>query len=729
MSRRGEQLQNKGMRGKRRAAAERSDTANAGSGTGAGGSGPEKPRSRFRLWLKRLFVWGCALAVLGLVFLGFAVAFAASSLPDYQTLQATQPGQTIVVRARDGRELVEIGPSFGDWLEYSEIPENMTNAMIAVEDKRFRSHIGVDPVRLTGALIEGITGSRARLGGTSTITQQLARNLFLNNNRSLDRKAREAVLALALEWKFSKEEILELYLNKVYFGGGAYGIDSASRKFFSHPATELNVGEAAIIAGLVKAPSQYSPTADVQAAVDRARVVLGLMREQGYINADQANVDVSAVQLKEQAGQNSVRYFTDWVLPQLDIILPETYEPIEVWTTLDVGMQRAATAAIESNTPKGAQGALVSLDRDGAILAMVGGTDYVASNYNRATASLRQPGSAWKLFVYLSALEAGYKPEDKVVDTPVTIDGWTPRNSNGRNVGETDLRTAFAYSINTVAAQLGNEVGFGTVASMARRFGVNSKIDTNPSMVLGASEMRVIEMTQAFAGISAKGTPVEPYGITKVTGASGEVLFRREGQRQSPAVPDYVVAGITDLLQAAVQTGTGRAADIGRPVAGKTGTTSSNKDGWFIGFSSGITTGVWMGRDDAKAVPGLQGGRAPAQAFASYMRYAVKSRPVEEFDVTLELPEWQLEPDQEALFGEPDDYYYIDEQGNMVEPGRRDPDGEPFDIEGERGPNAPPAASQDFLEEATGGTLPQNQRPQREPRRPPPQPGLKPSDQ
>jgi penicillin-binding protein 1A len=727
MSKRGEQLQNKGARGQRRAAAERSDAASSGAPKGAGGAGG--PPSRWRLWLKRVLVWGGALAALGLVFLAFAVGFAASSLPDYATLKATQPGQTIVVRARDGRELVEIGPSFGEWLAYDNIPTTMTDAMVAVEDKRFRSHWGVDPVRLTGAVVEWVTGSRSRIGGTSTITQQLARNLFLNNNRTPDRKAREAVLALALEWKFSKEQILELYLNKVYFGGGAYGIDSASRKFFSHPATELSVGEAAIIAGLVKAPSQYSPTADVQAAVDRAKVVLGLMREQGYITPDQAQVDVSAVQLKQDAGQNSVRYFTDWVLPQLDIILPETYEPIEVWTTLDIGMQRAATAAIEANTPKGAQGALVSLDRDGAILAMVGGTDYVASNYNRATAAMRQPGSAWKLFVYLAALEAGYVPEDKVVDTPVTIDGWSPKNSNGRNVGETDLRTAFAYSINTVAAQLGNEVGFGTVASMARRFGVNSKIDTFPSMVLGSSEMRVIEMTQAFAGISAKGAAVEPYGITKVTGASGEVLYRREERRQSPAVPDHVVKGITDLLQAAVQTGTGRAADIGRPVAGKTGTTSSNKDGWFIGFSSGVTTGVWMGRDDAKAVPGLQGGRAPAQAFAAYMRFAVKDRPVEQFDVTLELPEWQLEPDEEALFGAPEDYYYIDEQGNMVEPGRRDPSQSPLGPDELRDPDAPSAASRDFLEEATGGTLPQNQRPPREPRRLPPQGNAKPPEQ
>lgn len=727
MSRRGDRLQNKGARGSRRAAAQRAEAPavrSKASGGGKQGGGDGEPPARWRVWLKRGVITGGVLALLGVIFLGVAVGFAARSIPSFAELQATQPGQTIIVRARDGREIVELGPSFGDWLDSGEIPETMKNAMVAVEDKRFHSHFGIDPVRLVGAVAEFVLGERARIGGTSTITQQLARNLFLNNNRTPDRKAREAVLAMALEWKFSKEEILELYLNKVYFGGGAYGIDSASRKFFSHPADELSVGEAAIIAGLVKAPSRYSPTADTQAAVDRAKVVLRLMREQGYITPDQASVDVSEVQLKEQATQNSVRYFTDWVLPQLDIILPETFEPIEVWTTLDIGMQRAATAAIEANTPGKAQGALVSLDRDGAILAMVGGTDYVASNYNRATAAMRQPGSSWKLFVYLAALEAGYTPEDTVTDTPVTIEGWSPRNSTGQNIGETDVRTAFAFSINTVAAQLGNEVGFGTVASMAKRFGITSEVATYPSMVLGSSEVRLIEMTQAFAAISAKGTGVEPYGIAKVTTASGEVLYRHEDKSERALVPDYVVAGMTDLLQAAVQTGTGRAAQIGRPVAGKTGTTSSNKDGWFIGFSSGVTTGVWMGRDDAKAVPGLQGGRAPAQAFAAFMRYAVKDRPVEEFETTVELPEWQMEPDEEAMFGEPEDYYFIDEQGNLVEPGRREPNRSPFGPDGERLRDGPSAASQDFLEEATGGELPRSPRERRPPQpqatRPPP---------
>nr|WP_235980104.1 PBP1A family penicillin-binding protein [Croceibacterium atlanticum] len=676
--------------------------------------------------------------MLGVIALGTAVYFAARNMPNYSTLMNSQNGQTIVVRARDGTEIVSLGPSYGQWLHSDEIPQVMKDAMVSVEDRRYYSHFGIDPIGLARALVVALRDDE-RVSATSTITQQLARNIFLNSNRTYDRKAREAVLAMALEWKFSKEQILELYLNKVYFGGGAYGIDSASRKFFSHSARQLSTAEAAIIAGLVKAPSRYSPTADVDAAVSRANVVLGQMRKYGAIGAEEAaSVDVSAVKLKTEAGQNSIRYFTDWALPQLDLLLPSgNFEPIEVWTTIDIGMQRAATAAIKSNAPDGAQGALVSLDRDGAILAMVGGTDYVESSYNRATEAVRQPGSAWKLFVYLAALEAGYQPDDRVVDGPVTIGDWSPHNSGGNYAGEIDVRTAFAYSKNTVAAQLGNEVGFSTVASMARRFGITTPISTYPSMVLGTSEVRVIDMSRAFAEVAARGNSVEPYGIIKVVTAGGDVLYEHEEPRSVQLVPDYIAAGMTDLLQTAVNTGTGKAAQIGRPVAGKTGTTSSNKDGWFVGFSSGITTAVWMGRDDARAVAGLSGGRAPARAFAAYMRYAVKDRPVEKFDTDLKLPEWQLEPDDEWLYGDPEeDYYFIDEQGNLIEPGGLGDDdrGLDFPIEGEQLPRgeptqparptmpgngnssqggAPPAAaSDDFLERATGQDLPGRQ-PQR----------------
>lgn len=683
----------------------------------------EETGASWRRWLKRIVLSGLFIGFLGVLGLVLAVWTTQNSLPGYSSLKASEHGQTIVVHARDGREIVSIGPSYGRWLSYDQIPESMRNAMIAVEDRRFYDHYGVDPIGVLRSIKVRMETGAFRQGG-STITQQLARNIFLNNNKTFDRKAREAILALALERKFSKEQILELYLNKVYFGGGAYGVDSASRLFFNHPATELSVGEAAIIAGLVKAPSRYSPTADAAAAVSRAGTVLALMQQQGFISADEAaDVDLDTIELKPEYGQNSVRYFTDWILPQLDFILPETFEPIEVWTTLDLGMQRAATTAIRNNVPKGAQGALVSLDRDGAVLAMVGGTDYVQSNFNRATDAMRQPGSAWKLFVYLTALESGFTPDTMVEDKPVRIDGWSPRNSGGNYAGEIDVRAAFAYSKNTVAAQLGNEVGFGTVASMAQRFGISSPISTYPSMVLGASEVRVIDLTRAFAAVSSKGMSVEPYGITRVTTASGELLYERRARREQLLVAPYVAAQMTDLLQTAVSTGTGRAAQIGRPVAGKTGTTSSNKDGWFLGFSSGITTGVWMGRDDAKRVPGLQGGTAPARAFADFMRFATAKRPVEEFETEVKLPAWQLEPDDEAWFGAPGDYYFVDEEGNRIEPYGGGPDGEylpppddgwrpgdpPRGSEGDgyrpdgmipSGP--PPAVDEDFLDRATG---------------------------
>ena len=668
---------------------------------GKGRSAPDRAEpTGWRKYVRRLFIWGGALALVSLLCLAVAVVLTARSLPAFEELKDSQVGQTILVRARDGTELVSIGPSYGHWLSHDQIPQVMRTAMVSVEDRRFRSHPGIDPIGLVRAGYMALTTGKS-LRATSTITQQLARTVFLNNSRSFSRKLREAVLALALETKFSKDQILELYLNKVYFGGGAYGVDAASRKFFGHTGTEMVLSEAAIIAGLVKAPSHYSPTADTGAAVGRAKVVLSVMEGNGDVTPGQAAaVDFATIKFAAEKGQNSVRYFTDWALPQLDLLLPDNTQAIEVWTTLDPKMQAAATKAIEINTPKGAQGALVSMDRDGAVLAMVGGTDYVTSNYNRAVNAVRQPGSAWKLFVYLAALEAGYTPNDRVVDEPVTIDGWSPRNSGGTYAGEIDVRTAFAYSKNTVAAQLGNEVGFSAVAGIARRFGITTPISTVPSMVLGSNEVRVIDLTRAFAAVSARGRAIDPYGISKVQTVDGKILYQREVREAPLLVPDYVAAGITDLLQSAVSTGTGRAAQIGRPVAGKTGTTNSNKDGWFLGFSSGITTGVWMGRDDAKMVGGLQGGTAPARAFASYMMVATAGRPIEKFATEVTLPAWQLEPDDEAqLSGNPDEYYYADEQGNMVEPNRPDLPTEQAPPEEQA---LPPAANEEFLREATG---------------------------
>jgi len=681
----------------------------------SGSTPPGSPTKSQPGFLKRLFrrlmVWGLALGLLAVIFVGAAVVVTERSLPSYDQLKSSQNGQMIVVRARDGTELFNMGPSYGKWVPISDVPLVMKDAMLSVEDRRYYDHFGVDPVGIMRSLFVRVQSGHWRQGG-STITQQLARNIFLNNDKSFTRKVREAVLSMALEVKFSKAQILELYLNKVYFGGGAYGVDSAARKFFGHQASQLTLPEAAIIAGLVKAPSHYSPTADAKAAVERAQVVLATMQDNGKISAEQlAAAALDKVVFAPEAGQNSVRYFTDWALPQLDLLLPDNTQPIEVWTTLDTAMQSAATASIHANAPAGTQGALVSLDRDGGVLAMVGGTDYVTSNYNRAVNSVRQPGSAWKLFVYLAALEAGYKPDDQVVDEPVTIEGWSPRNSGGTYAGKIDVRTAFAYSKNTVAAQLGNEVGFGVVASMARRFGITTPITTVPSMVLGTADVRLIDMTRAFAAVSAKGTSIEPYGITKIATTDGRVLYQRAASAGQQLVPSYVAAGITDLLQTAVNIGTGKAAQIGRPVAGKTGTTSSNKDGWFLGFSSGVTTGVWMGRDDAKPVPGLQGGAAPARAFAQYMRVAVAKRPPEAFDTQLKLPEWQLEPDDEAAKANPADYYYVDDQGNLIDPGKKggpnDPGGRPVDGGLPPGdPGAPAAANDDFLGRATGRQQP-----------------------
>jgi penicillin-binding protein 1A len=398
-----------------------------------------------------------------------------------------------------------------------------------------------------------------------------------------------------------------------------------------------------------------------------------------------------------------VRYFTDWALPQLEVLIDETVAPLDVWTTIDLKMQNAATQAIQSNTPAGAQGALVSLDRDGAVRAMVGGRDYVSSIYNRATQATRQPGSAFKLFVYLAALEAGHKVDDRIVDEPVTINGWSPRNNSGRFSGEMTLRSAFAYSINTVAAKLGQEVGFGTVADMARRFGITTPINTQPAMVLGTSNVRLIDMTRAFASVGQKGVAVTPYAITRVT-ANGAVIYQHEVDTSRVLVAPYVAAQMTDLLQTAVNAGSGRAAQIGRPVAGKTGTTSSNKDGWFLGFSSGLTTGVWMGRDDAKRVGGLQGGTAPARAFAAFMKPATAGRAVEQFDTEVTLPEWQIEPDEEA-YGAPDNAIYVDEDGNPVPREEVNPDA----VQGRE--DAPPPGEEetlddDWLDRMTGRNAP-----------------------
>jgi len=684
------------------------------------------PRTLIKQRLITILKFAIYGAVVGLIALIVAVAVAMSRLPGYQELvRRDDLGQMIRVKAADGSVLVSLGPSFGEWLSYEEIPAIMRDAMVAVEDKRFRSHPGVDPLGVARAFKVRLQRGQWTQGG-STITQQLARNIFLTNSRTFGRKVREGILALAIERRFSKDQILELYLNRVYFGGGAYGIDAASRRFFGHSAETLGLSEAAIIAGLVKAPSNYAPTADAEAARQRASIVIRLMQENGTISpAAAASAAPAEVRIVPTPKQNSVRYFTDWVLPQLDTLIDERVEPIDVLTTLDPNMQRVADQAVNANTPAGTQGALVALDRDGSVRAMVGGRDYVRSLYNRATQATRQPGSAFKLFVYLAALEAGYKPTDLVPDERITINGWSPRNNSGRYSGPVSVRQAFAQSINTVSVRLAQEVGFDAVADIAQRFGITTSVNTHPSMALGSSDVRLIDMTKAYASVAQKGVAVIPYGIKRVSTSDGELLYQHEPNESRVLVAPWVAAQMTDLLQAAVLTGTGRAAQIGRPVAGKTGTTSSNKDGWFLGFSSGLTTGVWMGRDDAKRVSGLQGGTAPARAFHDFMARAVANRAVESFDIEVDLPDWQTEPDDDAWYGTPENGQMVDADGYPPEPTEADPrpvdDGAERD-EPARDPGAADELDQDWIDRAADRERPP-------PRDPPPrrqQPGTLP---
>jgi len=616
-----------------------------------------------------LKVAGYAL-LLGLIALVVAVSVAVSQLPSYgELVRRDNLGQMIRVRAADGSIIHTQGPSFGEWIPIERIPDNMRNAMIAIEDRRYHYHLGVDPVGVLRSFAVRVRTGNWSQGG-STITQQLARNIFLNNTRTFGRKLREAILAMALEWRFSKGQILELYLNRVYFGGGAYGVDAASRRFFGHSASELSVEESALIAGLVQSPSNYSPTADEEAARGRAGVVLARMREEEMLSAAQAStaaVNVREVPFAEAPqARTATRYFTDWVLPQLDTLLDQQVtEPIEVWTTIDINMQHLADRAMAANVPQGAQGALVSLDRDGAIRAMVGGLDYVTSNYNRATQATRQPGSAWKLFVYLSAIESGYTPASTVSGGPINVGGWSPRNDSGGYPGEISLRQAFALSVNTAAVRLSQEVGLDAVASMARRMGITTPINNQPAMALGSSEVRLIDMVRAYASVARNGLAVVPYGVRRVTTASGTVVYEHHDDESRVLVAPWVAAHMTELLQSVVASGTGRAAALGRPTAGKTGTTTANKDGWFIGFSSGLTTGVWIGRDDNKRLPGLSGGRNPAAAFHDFMAGAVSNRPVEQFQTEVATPEWQTEEETvEPLPGE--EGSFIDQEGSGI---------------------------------------------------------------
>jgi len=467
--------------------------------------------------------------------------------------------------------------------------------------------------------------------GASTLTQQIAKNVFLTPERSFKRKIQELLLAFWLEHTFAKDQLLSIYLNRVYLGAGTYGIGAASARYFGKPAAKLSLGEAAMIAGLLKAPSRYAPTRDLKRAQARARQVLGFMVDAGYIG--QAEADAAARSpftiRRQLTTSRGVRYFADWVFDQVYDYTGPGAADITVVTTLDLAMQKAAEAAVEwALSGEGAgrqasQAALVALAPDGAVRAMVGGRDYRLSQFNRATQARRQPGSAFKPFVYLAALEAGMKSGDKIDDAPLTIDGWSPRNYDGKYAGPVSLKEALVRSLNTVAVRIAERVGRDKVVDVARRLGISSPLRADASLALGASEATLLETTQAYTALANGGQGVWAHGIAEIRGAGGTVLYRRTGTGLGRVVEPQHLGPLVDMMSAVIDHGTGRAARVPWPSAGKTGTSQEWRDAWFIAFNRELTAGVWIGNDNGAPMKWVSGGGLPAQLWARFMRAAL----------------------------------------------------------------------------------------------------------
>ncbi|WP_262692204.1 transglycosylase domain-containing protein [Kordiimonas aestuarii] len=591
---------------------------------------PKKPR------VKRV-IYGLSVASVWAFMLGLVtLAFLALDLPDLDNLPA--PGaadQAVVIKAANGATLVTQGPIYGDWIRASEAPDALVRAFMAVEDRHFFEHGGIDFRGLARAVLSNVQAGRVRAGG-STITQQLAKNLFLSNERTLKRKAQELLLAFWLEQKFTKEQILTLYLNRVYFGGGAYGIDAASRKFFGHSATTLSVAESAMLAGLVKAPSSLAPHINPEGAWTRAQVVLSAMANTRALTQEAAEkIKGQPPRIIGTVSGRDVRYFTDWVLTEADRVAAGSRgKSLVIYTTLDPGVQRAAAMALErglrnEGAKRGAtQGAIVALDHDGAVRGMVGGFDYGKSQYNRAVQALRQPGSAFKLFSYLAGLEAGIEPDDKYIDHEINIDGWSPKNYTGLFSGEMEVREAFARSINTVAVQVSEQAGRERVAGMAKRLGISTPVMPLASLPLGTEEVKLLDLAGAYAAVANGGFEAHPYGIVEITTLEGQVVYRRTPMNPRAVLTHKVVEEMADMLKGAVEWGSGKNARIDRPVGGKTGTSQDSRDAVFAGFTSDMTAAVWVGNDDSTPMKGVTGGSLPARVWADFMIEAHAGAPV-----------------------------------------------------------------------------------------------------
>ncbi|CAO3372314.1 transglycosylase domain-containing protein [Azospirillum argentinense] len=564
--------------------------------------------------------------------LGAVLAWFALDLPDISKVAQFERRASVTVLAADGSEFARFGDLHGTTLGVRDLPPHLINAVLAIEDRRFYSHFGVDPIGLARALYVNWRSGRSAQGG-STITQQLAKNLFLTPEKSLKRKIQEAMLALWLENRFTKDQILTAYLNRVYLGAGTFGVDAAARTYFGKPATQLDLRESAIIAGLLKAPSRYAPSSNPDEAAERSRVVMGAMVDAGFITAQELEAARNAPPSAKRKAGGDGRYFADWVTELVSAFVGSGHGDVVVRTTVDLKLQRAAEQRLEEilSGPGAAanarQGALVAMTTDGAVRALVGGRDYDNSEFNRATQAMRQPGSAFKPFVYLAALEAGWSPDSPVEDAPVRIGTWSPGNYDGKFRGTITMANALAHSSNTATVRIIDRTGVERVRRVAAGLGINSPLGKDLSLALGTSEVNLLELTRGYAGIANRGAPVWPYAITEIRDRDGNVLYRRQAGGSVPVVDPAHAVQLTRMMTGVIEYGTGKSAKLDRPAAAKSGTTQDYRDAWFVGFTADLVAGVWLGNDNNAEMKRVTGGSLPAKLWQGFMLDAHAGRP------------------------------------------------------------------------------------------------------
>jgi penicillin-binding protein 1A len=563
------------------------------------------------------------------------MVWVAISLPPIQSLEIPKRPPQIEIVGFDGKPLATRGEMHGATVTLKELPPYLPRAFVAIEDRRFYSHFGIDPIGLMRAAAANLMRRGVAQGG-STITQQLAKNLFLTQERTFWRKLQEVVLALWLERKFTKTEILELYLNRVYFGAGAYGIDAAAQRYFGKSASKVKVAEAAMLAGLVKSPSRLAPSRNPNGAEKRAQAVLTAMTEQGFITESVAKTALmQPAHAVKPVGTGTVNYVADWIMDVLDDLVGRVEEDIVIVTSIDPALQAAAEKAlVDELAQKGAkldvqQGAIVAMSPDGAVRALVGGRNYAESQYNRAVAARRQPGSAFKPFVYLTALEQGLTPDSVREDKPIAIKGWKPENYAHEYYGPVTLTQALALSLNTVSVRLVQEVGPAAVAKTAYRLGIASKLETNPSLALGTSEVSVIELVSAYAPFANGGSAIVPSVVERVRTATGKTLYVRTLQDYGRVIDPRYVAMMNTMMRETLRIGTAQRAQLGNwPAAGKTGTSQDFRDAWFVGYTSHLVAGVWLGNDDSSPTRKMTGGGLPVEIWSRVMKTAHQGVPV-----------------------------------------------------------------------------------------------------